>query len=245
MIYSIQQKKLLEYIACTNNECAPSTIIRKIMEITDLCVIEFIDKKSQVVFYTSTTGNNMIPQRFIQCLVLLDMLERNNQIFIEKGNSVSKNLNYIVESESIALKSKIRRKIKTEVEKQMFSSCDKFYDLELPRPISICGKRNTNAYELILKYTNVIIYPTPELVEYVEKGFSTPEDVKHREVMKWTIRTLLVALFIPLITLLINLIVGKCSSSSITIENDKIKVEHIDTIQPQTIPTQFLNEKND
>lgn len=63
MIYSEPQKKLLEYIAKTNEECNPSTIIRKIMGITDLSVIEFIEEKQEVNFYTSKTGKFL----YIRC----------------------------------------------------------------------------------------------------------------------------------------------------------------------------------
>ena len=234
MIYSEPQKKLLEYIAKTNEECNPSTIIRKIMGITDLSVIEFIEEKQEVNFYTSKTGDNMIAQTFIQCLVLLDKLERENMIFIERGNADLSTQNYIGIAKSIKPISEIEKGEESKPENMILPFCDKFYDPEFLRPIQLCGTRRTNAYELILKYTAAIIYPTPELIKFVQNGFSTPEDFKHKETMRWTRYTLWVALFIPLLTM----IVDKCTDSDVSLLNKDIKIELMDTIHTQALSNQ-------
>lgn len=234
MIYSEPQKKLLEYIAKTNEECNPSTMIRKIMGITDLSVIEFIEEKQEVNFYTSKTGDNMIAQRFIQCLVLLDKLESKNMIFIERGNADLSTQNYIGIAKSIKPISEIEKGEESKSENMILPFCDKFYDPEFLRPIQLCGTRRTNAYELILKYTAAIIYPTPELIEFVQNGFSTPEDFKHKETMRWTRYTLWVALFIPLLTM----IVDKCTDSDVSLLNKDIKIELMDTIHTQALSNQ-------
>lgn len=234
MIYSEPQKKLLEYIAKTNEECNPSTIIRKIMGITDLSVIEFIEEKQEVNFYTSKTGDNMIAQTFIQCLVLLDKLERENMIFIEKGKTDLSTQNYIGITNTIQQISEKEKGEESKSENMILPFCDKYYDSEFLRPIQLCGTRRTNAYELILKYTAVIVYPTPELIEFVQNDFSTPEDFKHKETMRWTRYTLWVALFIPLLTM----IVDKCTDSDVSLLNKDIKIELMDTIHTQVLSNQ-------
>lgn len=214
MIYSQEQKELLEYIASTNSLCAPPTIIRKIMEIVHLDVIEFNRKKTKIIFHCSITGDDMIPQRFIQCLVVLDKLEKDNLIFIEKGNlSIPK---YIGVSNNIELKSKIGSdRLKSEPEKTVSSFCHKFYDTITPRPIQRCGMRKTNAYKLVLKYASAIIYPSPELLEFVENGFKTPEQARfekqleiersnHNITINWTRYTLIAAIIVPLLVCVIE-----------------------------------------
>lgn len=238
MIYSEPQKKLLEYIAETNEKCNPSTIIRRIMGITDLSVVEFNEVEKEVNFYTSKTGDNMIAQRFIQCLVLLDKLESKNMIFIERGNVDLSTQNYIGIAKSIKPISEIKKGKESKSEKMILPFCDKFYDSEFLRPIKLCGTHRTNAYELILKYTAAIVYPTPEFIEFVQNGFSTPEDFKHKETMRWTRYTLLVALFIPLLTM----IVDKCTDSDVSLLNKDIKIELMDTIHTQALSNQFYEK---
>ena len=245
MIYSEPQKKLLEYIAKTNEECNPSTIIRKIMGITDLSVIENIEEKQEVNFYTSKTGDNMIAQTFIQCLVLLDKLERENMIFIEKGKTDLSTQNYIGITNTIQQISEKEKGEESKSESENFPSKEKYYDSRFPLLIQSCGTRRTNAYELILKYTNVIVYPTPELIEFVEKGFKTPEDFRfekqletereqHRKEIKWTQRTLIAAILIPLITCIID----NSTDSDVSLLNKDIKIELMDTIHTQVLSNQ-------
>lgn len=249
MIYSEPQKKLLEFIANANNECIPSTIVRKIMEITHLCVIEFIEEKKQVAFHTSITGESMLAQNFIQCLVILDKLEKDNLIFVEKGNSDSIPKSYIGITKDIQLKSKLKRKIESEPEKHIYSLCEKFYDPVLPRPIHSCGRRQTNSYELIQKYADSFIYPTPELIEFVEKGFKTPEQVRfetqlgtdgiqHKKEIGWTKATLAIAIIIPLLTCVID----KCTDSNLPLLNKGIKIELMDTVKNCVAPTVFMDK---
>lgn len=250
MVYSKSQKELLEYIASTNDICAPYTIIRKIMEITDICVIEFNRKKKEVIFYSSKTGDDMMPQRFIQCLVILDKLERDYLIYIEKGSSSLSFQQYISAHRDIQLKLKVENLLQSEQEKGVCSFCEKFYDTKNPRPIQQCGMRKTNAYELILKYTNAIIYPLPELIEFVKNGFTTPEHIRfekqleiernnHKTTMKWTRFTLIAAVIIPLLVCIID----KCTDTTIHVENDRIKVEQVRPVKTNII-SPYANEKD-
>lgn len=245
MIYSEPQKKLLEYIAETNEKCNPSTMIRKIMGITDLSVVEFNEVEKEVNFYTSKTGDNMIAQRFIQCLVLLDKLESKNMIFIERGDVDLSTQNYIGIAKSIKPISEIKKGKESKPEKITLPFCNKFYDPKFLRPIQLCGTHRTNAYELILKYTAAIVYPTPEFIEFVEKGFKTPEDFRfekqletereqHRKEIKWTQRTLIAAILIPLITCIID----NSTDSNVTLLNKDMKIELTDTIHTQVLSNQ-------
>lgn len=250
MVYSESQKKLLEYITSTNDICVPSTIIRKIMEITGVCVIEFNRKKKEVVFHSSTTGDNMIPQRFIQCLVILDKLERDHLIYVEKGNSNLSYQQYISVDKDILLKSKVQKTIQSEPENMIYSFCHKFYDTKCPRPIQRCGMRKTNAYDLILKYASAFIYPSPELIEFVENGYKTPENIRfetqlnierkqHKREILLTRLTLVAAVLTPLITCWVD---HYLDSNTITLLNKNIKVELIDTIQTHIVSDQSFEK---
>lgn len=249
MIYSESQKALLEHIVKSNSDSTPFTIIREIMRITELSVIEFIEEKQEINFYTSKTGDNTLPQKFIQCLVILDKLEKDNLIFIEKGNIDTKERNFIAKNNHIQLISGIGKRRISEPERMMLSFCDKYYDIKSSHPIKLCGTRRTNAYALIQKYINVFVYPTPELIEFVEKKFVTPEDFRlekqlkteyeqHKKELKWTRRTLLAAIFIPLITCCVEV----CSDSNTYLMNKDLKIELIDTIHTNVVYQQSFEK---
>lgn len=215
MIYSQEQKELLEYIASTNSLCAPPTIIRKIMEIVRLDVIEFNKDKKQVSFYTSKTNNAMLAQNFIQCLVVLDKLEKDDLIFIEKGHIKGKQNSYIKRNDNIILSKNMKPEQLQIVNQILPSKLGKYWNKESNYPIDYCGYRQTNSYELIKKYANAIIYPTPVLIEFVENGFKTPEQVRfekqleiersnHNITINWTRYTLIAAIIVPLLVCVIE-----------------------------------------
>lgn len=211
MNYSASQKNMLVYIASMNKEDTPLTIIRKIMGITNIGVIEFVDKEKKVLFYTSVTGDSMLAQNFIQCLVILDKLEKDNLIFVEKGFTNDECRNYIGVNSSIIPCNEIENKIHNEIEqKYSFQKGEYCYhENGITYKFNLCCTRQTNSYELIKKYVNTIVYPTPELIEFVENGFKTPEQVRfeeqlikervhHNRTIKWTKLTLITAFLNPL-----------------------------------------------
>ena len=215
MIYSKEQRELLEYIASTNNLCAPSTNIRKIMEIVHLDVIEFNKDKNQVSFYTSETNNAMLAQNFIQCLVVLDKLEKDNLIFIEKGYIKGKQNSDIKRNSNVILSKNMKPEQLQIVNQILPSKLGKYWNKESNYSIDYCGYRQTNSYELIKKYADAIIYPTPELIEFVENGFKTPEQVRfekqleiersnHNITINWTRYTLITAIIVPLLVCIIE-----------------------------------------
>lgn len=249
MVYSESQKKLLEYIASTNDKCVSSTVIRKIMEITDISAIEFEHSKKTVIFHTSITGDGMISQRLIQCLVILEQLEKDNQIFIEKDNYSDSIPKYFTINRDVQLKSKAKNEVKSDPEEIVYSFCQIFYNAQNPQPIQRCGIHKTNVYELVIKYAGAIIYPTPELIEFVENGFKTPEEFRfekqlniereqHKKEMILTKCTLFIAIFIPLITCFMEV----CSDSNTYLMNKDLKIELIDTIHTNVVYQQSFEK---